>query len=134
MFRRIAVVVFALAGLGVASHQALACMPMGSHGMTADCCAAADQCRTGNGLLGLACSPAACAAALNLAPQIAAPTMPSAEALQFTSIDLPRPPFSLGASSDAALAQQSTSWANSLTPPRFSAAPAPYLATLRLRL
>lgn len=142
MLRRTAILLLVLTGLGVAAQQALACSGTPGGATTAGCCDSDgthgdgdEPCGSDGELLALACSPVACTAALNPAPGSSLLPRQTIEHIEIQA-------FYPQLSSHASMANPvndpadllSVTWAGSIRPKHFSAAPTAYLRTLRLRL
>jgi len=142
MLRRIAILLLVTTGLGIAAQQALACSGTPGGAATAGCCdgdgARGDgdgRCGSAAGSPALACLPAACTAALNPAR---GSSLLSRQTIERIEIQAFYPPLSSHASmanpANDPVDLLSVIWADSFRPKHFSAAPAAYLRTLRLRL
>lgn len=142
MMRRIAILLLVLASLGLTAQQALACTAMTGNAAPAGCCdgdgaggGGDEPCGSDGGVPVLACSPAACTAALNPAPGSAVQSRQTVERIE---IQLLNPPLSthlsLAKPVNDPIDLLSVAWADSFRPELISAAPAAYLLTLRLRL
>ena len=142
MLRPTAIVLLVLMGLGLAAQQALACGGMSGVATAAGCChgdgagnGRDNPCDSDTGLPALACSPAACTAALDPAPGSSLQPRQTSERLANQPLDLPvSPHISLANSVNDQIEPLSIAWVESFSPRHFSAAPAAYLLTLRLRL
>lgn len=142
MSHRNAILLLVLTGLGIAAQQALACNGTSGAATTAGCCDGDstrgdgdERCGPDAGLSALACLPAACTAALNPAP---GSSLQSRQTIQRIEIQAYYQPLSqhlsLANPVNDPVDLLSVTWADSFKPKHFSAAPAAYLRTLRLRL
>ena len=140
--RRTAIVLLLLMGLGLAAQQGLACSGMSGTAMASGCCDGDHPGGGGDGPCGpdggppaLACSPAACIAALSPAPGSALQFRQAIERTESQRLDPPLfTHLSLASPVEVPLDPLSVAWADSLNPDLLAAAPAAYLLTLRLRL
>ena len=140
--RQLTIVLLVLMGLGIASQQVLACSGTSGAVTPAGCCDGDDArgdgdepCGSAAGSPAVACSPAACTAALNSAPGSSQQSRQTIDRIEIQLVFPPvSPHVSLANALNDSVDRLSVAWVDSLKPEHLSAAPAAYLHTLRLRL